>query len=120
MGKSKDKKNGKKQLKQFRYSLKALLSANPVDYGRSEEKQKRLSMFTEHVMSNPSVKNNTKFYRRHVIISDLKVTRKGHRMETPYTQSELRNNSQQWLTYTIGSLIRRGIIKQANIYERIS
>ena len=54
MGKSKDKKKNKKQLKQFRYSLKALLSVNPADYGRSEDKQKRLDVFAKHVLSNPS------------------------------------------------------------------
>lgn len=120
MGKSKDKKKNKKQLKQFRYSLKALLSVNPADYGRSEDKQKRLDVFAKHVLSNPSVGDNSKFYRRHVITSDVKITRKGGKLEIPYTKSELRKNSQQWLTYTIGSLIRRGIIKQANTFERIS
>ena len=121
MGKSKDKKEKKKQqLKQLKYSLKALLSVDPNNYGRSDKKQERLNMFAKHVMSNPSISENTKFYRHHVVISDVKVTRKGKRMEIPYTKSELTNNSQQWLTYTIGSLIRRGIIKQASTFERIS
>jgi len=118
MGKHKNKEKKKLQ-KQLKYSLKALLSVDPDNYGKSDKKKERLNMFANHVMSNPSVEDNTKFYRKNVLTSDVKLTRKGKLTEIPYTNSDLINNSQQWLTYTIGSLIRRGIIKQASTFVHI-
>lgn len=118
MGKHKDKENKKLQ-KQFKYSVKALLSIEPENYGKSDKKKERLTMFANHVMSNPSTKDNTKFYQKNVLVSDVKLTRKGKLKEIPYTKSDLLSNSQQWLTYTIGSLIRRGIIKQASTFVHI-
>ena len=117
---SKHKKDKKKLQKQLKYSLKALLSADPSTYGASSTKQQRLGMFAQHVMSNPSVKENKKFYIKNVLTNSKKKTR-GHRvLELPYTETELKTNSQQWLTYTIGSLIRRGAIKSVSTFERIS
>ena len=115
------KKSKKKESNKFKYSVKALLSSEIKDYGVSDAVKEKLQIVARHISSNPTIKENKKFYIKHILTSESKITRKGSKVKLiPYTDYELCANSQAWLTYTIGSLIRRGIIKSASSFQIIS
>jgi len=121
MGKDKKKKKHKSMLhRKLKCSLDALLSTEPAVFGVSDKVRTHLSAVAKHVTSNPSIQSNTRFYVNNVLTCEKKVPRSGKQKPVPYTEQELENNAQNWLTYTIGSLIRRGIIKQTSTFERIS
>lgn len=109
--------SSKKKLKNL---IKVLLAEMDSDvFTEKESEKKRLKKYAKFVASNPTDDRIFDFFKSDVLKSSMVISWDGAKNITyVLTDSEIRGRSQSWFNYTLGSLIRRGVVTSLTSYNK--